>query len=235
MTYLNDAIAAGKITYIGISDTPAWIVSQANQYARDHALRSFVAYQGQYSAMTRDMEREIIPMALHEGMALVHWGVLGQGGLLKALQQEMDDSESASTTTNDDAKPRATFPLPPSQLALLPALATTLTTITASHSQSSGPPPKPAEILIAYARQKAPPHVIPVIGCRSTASLDSSIRALSLTLTDEEVRKIDEACPLDKGWPATFVAPDVTGRELRGPGDLWVARKDGIVVGGPGW
>lgn len=42
MTYLNDTVASGKVTYLGISDTPAWIVSKANQYARDHALRQFV-------------------------------------------------------------------------------------------------------------------------------------------------------------------------------------------------
>ena len=42
MHYLNDLIMQGKVTYIGISDAPAWIVSRANQYARDHALRQFV-------------------------------------------------------------------------------------------------------------------------------------------------------------------------------------------------
>lgn len=43
MTYLNDLIAAGKVTYIGISDTAAWVVSKANQYARDHGMRQFIA------------------------------------------------------------------------------------------------------------------------------------------------------------------------------------------------
>ena len=51
----------------GISDTPAWVVSKANQYARDHAMTPFVIYQGAWNVMERSFEREIIPMARSEG------------------------------------------------------------------------------------------------------------------------------------------------------------------------
>lgn len=56
-------IRAGKVLYIGASDTPAWVVSKANQYARDHGLQQFSVYQGKWSAAARDFERDIIPMA----------------------------------------------------------------------------------------------------------------------------------------------------------------------------
>jgi len=46
MHSLNDLVVSGKVLYLGISDTPAWIVAKANQYARDHGLRQFVVYQG---------------------------------------------------------------------------------------------------------------------------------------------------------------------------------------------
>ncbi len=68
MLELNDLVTSGKVIYLGISDTPAWIVAKCNQYARDHGLRQFAVYQGNYSAAVRDMEREIIPMALAERM-----------------------------------------------------------------------------------------------------------------------------------------------------------------------
>jgi aryl-alcohol dehydrogenase-like predicted oxidoreductase len=64
MQSLNDLVALGKVHYLGISDSPAWIVSKANQYARDHGLRQFCVYQGNWSAATRDFEREIIPMTV---------------------------------------------------------------------------------------------------------------------------------------------------------------------------
>lgn len=72
--------------YLGVSDTPAYIVSKANEYARQNGLRQFSVYQGRWSAEHRDFEREIIPMAADEGMALAPWGALG-GGNFKTEEQ----------------------------------------------------------------------------------------------------------------------------------------------------
>ncbi|KAK9427158.1 Aldo/keto reductase [Lipomyces doorenjongii] len=79
MLSLNDLVSSGKIMYLGISDTPAWVVAKANQYARDHGLRQFVVYQGLWNASVRDLEREIIPMCLDEGMGLCPYVTLNQG------------------------------------------------------------------------------------------------------------------------------------------------------------
>lgn len=52
----------------GISDAPAWIVSQCNKYALDHGKSPFAIYQGAWSVMSRDFERDIIPTARMEGL-----------------------------------------------------------------------------------------------------------------------------------------------------------------------
>jgi aryl-alcohol dehydrogenase-like predicted oxidoreductase len=62
MQSLNAMVLAGKVLYLGISDTPAWVVSKANEYARQNGLRQFSVYQGRWSAEHRDFERDIIPM-----------------------------------------------------------------------------------------------------------------------------------------------------------------------------
>jgi aryl-alcohol dehydrogenase-like predicted oxidoreductase len=79
MHSLNTLVQQRKVLYLGISNTPAWIVVKANCYAREHGLRPFSVYQGRFSAGVRDMEREIIPMCKDEGMALHPWGVMGNG------------------------------------------------------------------------------------------------------------------------------------------------------------
>jgi aryl-alcohol dehydrogenase-like predicted oxidoreductase len=88
MKSLNALCDQGKVFYLGVSDTPAWIVSKANQYARDHGLRQFVVYQGLWSAAKRDFERDIIPMCEAEGMGLAPWGALG-GGNFKTVSRPM--------------------------------------------------------------------------------------------------------------------------------------------------
>ena len=86
MQSLNHLVQAGKVLYLGISDTPAWVVTKANQYARDHGLRQFSVYQGAYSAARRDAERDILPMLRDEGMAFAPFQTLG-GGKFKTKEQ----------------------------------------------------------------------------------------------------------------------------------------------------
>lgn len=76
---LNVLINARKVLYLGISDTPAWVVVKANDYARTNGLRPFSVYQGSWNASLRDMERDIIPMCRDQGMAIAPWASLGQG------------------------------------------------------------------------------------------------------------------------------------------------------------
>ncbi|KAI0672354.1 Aldo/keto reductase [Trametes maxima] len=87
MNGLHNLVASGKVLYLGISDTPAWIVSKANLYARLTGKTPFVIYQGAWSILQRDFEREIIPMAREEGMALAPWNVLA-GGKVRTDEEE---------------------------------------------------------------------------------------------------------------------------------------------------
>lgn len=86
MDSLHILVQQGKVMYLGISDTPAWVVSAANEYATAHGKTPFSIYQGRWNVMLRDFERDILPMARHYGMALAPWDVLG-GGRFKSKKQ----------------------------------------------------------------------------------------------------------------------------------------------------
>ena len=60
---LDDLVSSGKVLYVGISDTPAWVVSRAVTLAHQYGWSPFVAVQGPYSIADRDVERELLPMA----------------------------------------------------------------------------------------------------------------------------------------------------------------------------
>lgn len=91
---LNTLITAGKVLYLGISDTPAWLVVKANDYARAHGLRPFSIYQGRWNALLRDMEKDIIPMCRDQGMAIAPFGSLGQGKFRTAAAREAEHTGS---------------------------------------------------------------------------------------------------------------------------------------------
>ena len=210
-------------------------------------------YQGKYSPLSRDLERDIIPMAASEGMALTHWGVLASGAFKPAEdasapgarpimvpppQQALADKVRDVLDSIAKAHNAATSPASASASATTNDEKDTTTAAGAAPSGKEEAPP-PAEpftmgsVLIAYARQKAP-YTFPILGGRTTKSLRSSIGALKLTLSQQEMHAIDDASPLDRGFPNGFLAPEVVHGQIEGPGDLWASRLDCTVRSG-GW
>ena len=107
MNGLHALVMAGKVLYLvcdhipcslccddidifaqGVSDTPAWVVSKANNYARMANKTPFAIYQGAWSILQRDFERDIIPMARAEGLALAPWNVLAAGRIRTDEEEE---------------------------------------------------------------------------------------------------------------------------------------------------
>ena len=81
MRSLDDMVRAGKVLYVGISDTPAWVVSRANMLAEMRGWSSFVGLQIRYSLADRTAERDLLPMARALDLAVTPWSVLGAGVL----------------------------------------------------------------------------------------------------------------------------------------------------------
>lgn len=100
---LNALVLSGKVLYLGISDTPAWIVVKANDYARANGLRPFSVYQGKWNAGFRDLEREIIPMCRDQGMGIAPWAPLGQGKFKTAEARGTGEAGSARASNMSES------------------------------------------------------------------------------------------------------------------------------------
>lgn len=196
MQALNVLVTQGKVLYLGISDTPAWVVSKANQYARDHGLRQFSVYQGRWSAASRDFERDIIPMARDEGMGLCPWGALGGGKFKSDEQRQQSDGRKVEASEEDIKVSKA-----------LEAVAKRKNTLITSVAQ-------------AYVMHKTP-YVFPIIGGRTIDHLKANVEALTLSLSEEDIKEIESAIPFDIGFPNNFLWG---GPSPAHPGDVWLLR-----------
>ena len=96
MRALDDLVRAGKVRYIGFSDTPAWKVAQAQLLAQMHGWTPLVALQIEYSLIERTVEGELIPMARELGLGVTPWSPL-RGGVLSGKYTR----ENASTVKAD--------------------------------------------------------------------------------------------------------------------------------------
>ncbi|UCH66889.1 MAG: aldo/keto reductase [Ignavibacterium sp.] len=92
MRALDDMVRAGKILYIGVSDTPAWIVSRMNTIAELRGWTQFVGLQIKYSLLERTVERKLLPMARELDIAVTLWGAL-DGGILTGKYNKKKDEE----------------------------------------------------------------------------------------------------------------------------------------------
>ncbi|KAF9064050.1 NADP-dependent oxidoreductase domain-containing protein [Rhodocollybia butyracea] len=102
MDSLHNVVASGKVIYLGVSDTPAWVVAQANQYAKDHGKTPFVIYEGKWNIMDRSFERDIIPMARSLGLALAPWSVLASSKLRTDAEEQRHNLEALDITLSDE-------------------------------------------------------------------------------------------------------------------------------------
>ncbi|KJA21487.1 hypothetical protein HYPSUDRAFT_41867 [Hypholoma sublateritium FD-334 SS-4] len=190
MKALHRLVLQGKVIYLGVSDTPAWVVSKANQYARDHALTPFSVYQGAWNVLERSFERDIIPMARSEGMALCPFNVLAAGKI------RTDAEEEKRRQTGEHGRSfRGPWERNEKETKISRALEKIAAEVGAKHITS---------VAIAYLMQKTP-YVFPLVGGRKVEHLLANLEALEITLTDAHIASIESEAEFDAGFPSWFI------------------------------
>jgi len=188
MNGLHNFVAQGKVLYLGVCNAPAWFVTKANAYARTNGKTPFSMYQGPWSIIERDFEREIIPMCRSEGMALVPWNVIG-GGRLR--------SDAEETKREESGEGGRTFGRPDWRRTENEAkVSRALEKVGKEHGEGISV----SAVAIAYVMHKAP-YVFPIVGGRKVEHLHDNIKALSISLTPEQIEYLESQLPFDPGFP----------------------------------
>lgn len=188
---LDDAVSAGKVLYVGVSDTPAWIVSQGLTLADLRGWTRFVGLQVPYSLVERSAERDHLPMARALDVSVTTWGPLG-GGLLTGRYGTDRPTPADTRLAGIDADPPAE-----GKLAIADAVNAVATERDVSASQ----------VAIAWVRaQQRRGVVIPILGVRTSAQLDENLAALEVDLTAAELDSLDGVSRIPLGFPYDFGA-----------------------------
>lgn len=194
MRGLDDLVRSGKVLYVGISDTPAWVVSRANMLAELRGWTPFVALQIPYSLADRAVERELLPMARELELTVTPWGLL-EGGLLTGKYS----SASNEPRRDPDARPSER----------MQRIIAVLTAVASEAGRSA------AQVAINWVRQQQQKaSIIPILGARSAKHLQDNLAVLEWQLTPEQLQRLDETAPIELGFPHGFLDanPYVFGR-----------------------
>ncbi|MFI6905342.1 aldo/keto reductase [Nonomuraea sp. NPDC050394] len=186
MRALDDAVRAGKVLYVGISDAPAWVVSRANTLAEWRGWTPFAGVQVPYSLLKRDVERELLPMAGELGLSVAAWGPLAGG----VLSGKFSGGEGAEGPTRVDPGT-----LGDRDHAVARAVREVAGEVGAS----------PSQVAIAWTRARHP-FVHPIVGARDARQLADNLGAAEVVLDGEVVRRLEAAAAFEAGFPGDFLA-----------------------------
>lgn len=185
MRALDDQVRLGKVLYLGVSDTPAWVVAQMQTLAAAHGWSPFAGLQVEYSLVQREVERELVPMARGLGLGVVAWGPLGAGVLSGKYGRPAQASEGRRLGEVD-----------PARLAIASAVADIAADLGLTSPQ------------VALAWLRAQGGVIPILGARTAAQLAGNLTCLDVDLPPEALRRLDEASSVPRGFPHDFLAAE---------------------------
>ena len=190
MRALDDIVRAGKVLYVGISDTPAWIVSQANTLAELRGWSPFIGLQIQYSLAQRTVERDLLPMARALDIGVTAWGALGSGllsGKYTSKQKSTEAGRLDKWGVNIGDKERK--------------IAETMQQVANEIGVTS------AQVALNWVRQQ-PGLIIPILGARTVEQIKNNLGCLDFELTAEQLQQLDEVSKIELGFPHDFLAGD---------------------------
>jgi aryl-alcohol dehydrogenase-like predicted oxidoreductase len=188
MTTLDDLVQSGKVRHLGVSDTPAWKVAEANLIARFRGWSAFIGLQIEYSLLERTVEQELVPMASEFGLGITPWSPLKSGVLSGKYtrrnhrQRNADRGELIEGFLNEK-----TYEVVDELEIIAKAHETTV-----------------ASVALAWVHAR-PAVTSIIIGARRLSQLDDNVRAVDVRLTADELARLNALTEPTFGFPQSML------------------------------
>ena len=183
---LDDLVRQGKVIYVAFSDTPDFIVAEANTRADLMGWSRFIGMQIPYSLLDRAVERSIIPMAKHWDMTILPWGLLEAAILTGKFLKKVNNPTRLS---------QSKLKLSEKTIAVVKEVE--------KISKKVGKPM--SQVAINWVRQNPNAQMIPILGARSANQLKDNLAVIEWKLSEERYKRLDEVSAIDMGFPHDFL------------------------------
>jgi aryl-alcohol dehydrogenase-like predicted oxidoreductase len=170
---LHDLVKAGKVRYLGASSMWAWEFAKALYLQERHGWSRFVSMQNHYNLINREEEREMLPLCGDAGVGVIPWSPLARGKLTRDWEAETERSAA-------DEFARRLYGAQDSDRRIVEAVA--------EIAAARGVPR--ARVALAWVSRN-PVVTAPIVGVRTTEHLTDAVASLDLTLTEDEVAKLE--------------------------------------------
>jgi aryl-alcohol dehydrogenase-like predicted oxidoreductase len=188
---LDDAVSAGKILHVGLSDVPAWVVSRAQTFSDLRGLVPITAMQLEYSLVQRSIEREHLPLARAHDIGVTAWSPLA-GGILSGKYTGAKQAEGPSRLDSMQLQP---FDDRNRRIAEAVDMVARRIAIT------------PAQVALAWVMARG---VIPIVGATTGRQMTENMRSAEVVLDAGTIAELDAASAFDLGHPYAMLHWDMS-------------------------
>jgi aryl-alcohol dehydrogenase-like predicted oxidoreductase len=209
MRGFDDLVSQGKVTYVGVSDTPAWEVSRMQMLAELRGWAPFVALQVEYSLAQRTTERDLLPMAKALGLGVIPWSPLANGMLSGKYTRA--DLSGGGDGGGEGRKPVML------QSGRVTERVITIAEAVGRVAKDLGK--TPAQVALAWVLSQ-PVVTSPILGARTLAQLEDNLGAFSVDLSDQHLADLDAVSAVEMGFPHDFIASDFGQHMLTGGANI---------------
>lgn len=201
LSALNDAVRAGKVRYLGVSNHAAWQIMKAQGISERQGFARFESIQAYYSIAGRELERNIVPMAQDQQLGIMVWSPLAGGYLSGKFDRE---------GKGPDGSRRAQFDFPPINKDKAYEAVEAMREIAAQHDRSV------AQIALSWVLHQPGISTV-IIGARTPEQLDQNLAASEITLSADELAALDKVSQLAPEYPGWMLH---TQGQDRSPGGM---------------
>ncbi len=193
MRAFDDLVRVGKVLYIGISDAPAWVVSQCNTLAELRGWTQFIGLQIEYSLIQRTPERELLPMARTLDIGVTAWSPLASGWL---TGKYTDNNATVEERRLDNEMMEGFVARSDRNLAI----AKEVDQVAEQTGKSS------SQVALSWLLSKG---VIPIIGARKVHHIEDNLQSLDVKLSAEQIQQLEQVSQIELGFPHDFFKADM--------------------------
>ena len=173
---LDHLVTQGKVRYIGASSGYAWQMARALSVSERRGWARFISMQNHYNLVYREEEREMIPLCIEEGVGVIPWSPLARGRLARTTP-----SPSSGTTRAETDTYAVDLYDSPSDLLVIEAVRRVANELGVS----------PSEVALAWLLRR-PGVSAPIVGATKLEHLESAVRSLDVTLSDDQMRALEQ-------------------------------------------
>ena len=204
--FLDDAVRAGKIHYVGLSNFTGWQLQHAVDIAEFRALAGPVTLQPQYNLLVREIEWEIVPAARHAGLGLLPWSPLGGGWLTGKYQREEQPTGATRLGENPDRGVEA--------YGRRSRVERTWDVVDAVRDIADKRAASMAQVALAWLVDR-PAVTSVILGARTMEQLDDNLGAAELHLSADEANRLDEVSdPAPADYPYGDLGVEQRSRQI---------------------